>query len=1101
MSATPSHANNFKFDAFISYRHCEPDRIIAQKLHSMLESYKPPRELAKKFGTSKSIRVFRDRDELPTSSSLSDDIQQALENSRCLIIICSTRTPASQWITREVQSFMELHGTDNILPILIEGEPDDAFPAPLNNVVRQVVLADGTEKQEYLEFMAADIRPEQMKQDRYLRYGAKTAEDKKYLAKAMAELKIEKLRLLAPMLCCEFNDLKQRHQERRIRRMILTGVSLSAFFSVFGAFSIYQYSLIAEKNTQLSKQITLTEEQKALAQKNAQNAMTQAEIAEKNAKLAAANEKKAVDNLAEAIRQKEIAQVNEKRATEEKNNALRTQSLFLADLATQEVTKGNKSMGLLLAREALPKDLDAPDRPYVQNAETALRTALYAFSPNYNDKDGVFEYHTLFDHKSVEGFSVSTDEKRLMTFSVETVRLWNMANGALLDEVKLCDKSDEKVNEVYDGQRLALATMNKNVSREPGAVVVDKTSANLNVQLKTESLADYFISQKTGNAFLKQKDGSVTFINLNTGKILKHAVSPELDDAYRFVNYYGGCEFNKDGSQLAFYSGNSHKIYIYDVAKNRMLRQLPATDAVKLSFGPEGDLYWVDRLSTWHKLCKFRSNMVVTLLEASEMLDYHALAGDKAFVSYKIGDKDAYVTLLNTRTNRTILKQPVNELYASVVTWSPDEKSFTLSAGDLGTAQLYQTETLKKIADIDQSDGEYNRDFCTIAFSPDSEYLVTASQNKVIKLWSTKTGHMMDSIYEITPKEELFLKVTPQNSLLFVDYETGVYLIKQPKPFKMQYFFAGSTWWKAYFDPKDKDGVILSGNQETGYYSLKEKKLKQKVEDLQYAKSSFNVDKQTAVSVWHDERGSVPLLNTRDKQYRLPWYYGDIANTQVSATGESVLLTGGKNILLVNNSNQVLQHIRPRLRSFGLSGAFFCNDNKEIIAYAPDCVFYYEAATGKLLKTTVPQSDTYLYKIAVAPDQRRYACSYENGRVEIHDAIDGRKLYALNISSGSEISVNNQYVLVVEDTSRLSLYSMQDGQKVMDVKTYIDNDTINNCMISQDSAKILAAYGESGMVFVWEMFYNTREALEYADAVLQGRELTAEERRKFFLME
>ncbi|MBR0172313.1 MAG: hypothetical protein IJQ21_05935, partial [Lachnospiraceae bacterium] len=59
----------YKYDAFISYRHTEPDRTIAVKLQEMLEKYKVPKELAARIGDKK-LHFFRDEDELPTSSNL-----------------------------------------------------------------------------------------------------------------------------------------------------------------------------------------------------------------------------------------------------------------------------------------------------------------------------------------------------------------------------------------------------------------------------------------------------------------------------------------------------------------------------------------------------------------------------------------------------------------------------------------------------------------------------------------------------------------------------------------------------------------------------------------------------------------------------------------------------------------------------------------------------------------------------------------------------------------------------------------------------------------------------------------------------------------------
>jgi len=51
----------YTYDAFISYRHTEPDKTIAEKLHRMLETYKVPRSVVKMGSRKKVGRVFRDR--------------------------------------------------------------------------------------------------------------------------------------------------------------------------------------------------------------------------------------------------------------------------------------------------------------------------------------------------------------------------------------------------------------------------------------------------------------------------------------------------------------------------------------------------------------------------------------------------------------------------------------------------------------------------------------------------------------------------------------------------------------------------------------------------------------------------------------------------------------------------------------------------------------------------------------------------------------------------------------------------------------------------------------------------------------------------------
>ena len=120
----------YKFDAFISYRHCDLDKFVAENLHRVLETYELPKSLKEKLNIEgRTIkRVFRDQDELPLSSNLEDTIVDALHNTKYLIVICSPRLKDSLWCKKEIETFKKLRGRKNIFCVLVEGEPSDSFP-------------------------------------------------------------------------------------------------------------------------------------------------------------------------------------------------------------------------------------------------------------------------------------------------------------------------------------------------------------------------------------------------------------------------------------------------------------------------------------------------------------------------------------------------------------------------------------------------------------------------------------------------------------------------------------------------------------------------------------------------------------------------------------------------------------------------------------------------------------------------------------------------------------------------------------------------------------------------------------------------------------
>jgi WD40 repeat protein len=209
--------------AFISYRHVEPDRRWAIWLHGKLETYRIPEPLRTKLARRRIGRVFRDEEELAASSHLSADIEHALDRSDWLIIICSPRSRISDWVNAEVEYFKKLGRADRVLALLIEGDPSSAFPEALYSI-RSDVEARGLLRQD--EPLAADVRS--------------TPESRRGPTKRMA-----RLRLVATMLGCRFDELRQREQDRRQRRLATYAGIVSV---VLLGFATLAYLFFQERN-------------------------------------------------------------------------------------------------------------------------------------------------------------------------------------------------------------------------------------------------------------------------------------------------------------------------------------------------------------------------------------------------------------------------------------------------------------------------------------------------------------------------------------------------------------------------------------------------------------------------------------------------------------------------------------------------------------------------------------------------------------------------------------------------------------------------------------------------------------------------------------
>ena len=103
------------YDVFISYSHAK-DKPIAAALQSVIQ------KLGKPWYRRRAIRVFRDDTSLSATPSLWPSIEQALGESRFLVLLASPEAAASSWVDKEVSFWLASKGAQTLLIALTEGE-------------------------------------------------------------------------------------------------------------------------------------------------------------------------------------------------------------------------------------------------------------------------------------------------------------------------------------------------------------------------------------------------------------------------------------------------------------------------------------------------------------------------------------------------------------------------------------------------------------------------------------------------------------------------------------------------------------------------------------------------------------------------------------------------------------------------------------------------------------------------------------------------------------------------------------------------------------------------------------------------------------------
>lgn len=197
----------YDYDVFFSYRHRPLDSEITQKLFNLAENYRLPASLREQ-GMHGVRRAFRDTEELPVSRILTDTIDDALRSTDCLVVVCSTDTPSSEWVDREVATFIELGRADHVFPILISGDPETSFPASMK------LIPDISDRLMDIRTAGNDTR------------------------RMMSLAATEMLKVIACVAGCTEDELVREHRIEQNSRTMKRGVSAAAAFVLILAVSL-----------------------------------------------------------------------------------------------------------------------------------------------------------------------------------------------------------------------------------------------------------------------------------------------------------------------------------------------------------------------------------------------------------------------------------------------------------------------------------------------------------------------------------------------------------------------------------------------------------------------------------------------------------------------------------------------------------------------------------------------------------------------------------------------------------------------------------------------------------------------------------------------
>ena len=673
----------YKYDAFISYRHVEPDLTIAEILHDMIEKFNIPKHLRTVSNDGSLIddkhvfRVFRDREELSTKD-LSTMIEEAIANSENLIVICSKRTSLSPWCRKEVQLFKKIHGANNIIPILIEGEPDESFIDELKNLKATFINSENVEEEKNIELLAADIRPDEVKSPSFKGYEIlQNSKDPKLneLTKKSLDIlkKSEIYRIVASMLNVNYGDLKLRHQERYLKRIIYTSVAASIAMLIFvvSVTTLYLKSVVSErKANEQSSLMTLNIANEANLQGNRM--------------------------LGVLIAQEAMKNVSPKM---EKYNKLEAQYENILNNSLITLPFSNQFI--------LPTESEAASFGISSDSKWLISSGSFNNAIIWDlDNGGIKK--TLTFESPVVSIALSPDSKKSYV---------GTANNKIFE----VNMENYEINNVFGNSTLPAVAMrisknNKYLFALRNALILDVFDIQNQKKLYSftfpidNMITGFAENPQTNNFFILRKDNSITEYDINTGEVLiVHASTTNPEK-----NFFRKMTITDNG--ILFYSDIQENIESF-IMKNLQSGQINRASNIR----------------------NFSSNIVVnkdaTVLYVSSLNNFITrfdLSNLKPDEEINVPQRVTYLDTKRTQYNESI----------KTMILSPDENTLAVVLNNMAIGAFSGVKNMTSDSSpefILNEKSTHKASIDIIKFTPDSKKIITSANDYTIRVIDTES--------------------------------------------------------------------------------------------------------------------------------------------------------------------------------------------------------------------------------------------------------------------------------------------------------------------------------------------------------------------------
>ncbi len=809
-----------------------------------------------------------------------------------------------------------------------------------------------------------------------------------------------------------------------------------------------------------------------------------------------------------AVENEVQANANAALAAQQRDRALRGQSLFLSQLAEQQLKGGNAVNAMLLALEALPHSSSSPERPYVVQAEAQLYDAV-----SQHRELAVLGAH----NKRVTFATFSADGTRLVSASHDgSARLWDVAKRAPLQVLAhAAAQAGQDAPRVTHAAFSPDGTQLVTVASDGGVASWNATDGRAVSRAREHTDAAYHVAYAPdGRRYVTAGgDGTVRLWTAGSSAPAQ-LLGPALDWAI------ASAEFSPDGRYVvAADRGEGARLWHADsgqlVATLKHPRGLysahfnPAGTAVLTASGDGKARLWSVP----------EGRLLATLSGHSDRVFQASFSPDGSRILTVSADHEARIWDARTFASIHTLQGHGHEVRHGE--FSPDGR-FVVTASRDDSARLWEAETGASVATLAGHAGDVTH----ARFSPGGDTVVTTGDT-TLRLWRLRaSGRVLELRHRGSVESAHFsrdgLRVLSTSGGWTEENDRTARLWSTEKGEALATITHGARVTAAAFDAGSgrvataaEDGTVRVCDGKSGALLLELPRQETRVGAVRFSPDGERL--ATVSGQPFNKNHDVRLWNARTGQ-RLASAPGptDMFGLHYGPQGDRLVSTGQGRITLWEAG----EGLRTIKLLSGLAATFSPDGQTLAIASEPDektqamRVILVDARSGAVRRElgAVP----FVHHLAFSPDGRWLAAASLEHAVRLWDLASGKEARRLE---GHADQVN--WVAFSPDSTRLVSAAGKTEFTGNDVSFKIANSDDNGARVwdvaSGQTLAILRAHGtrvryaefspdgrrvvttsDDRTARVWDLYPDTRALITRAQQLLPRR-LTAAQRKEFFL--